>query len=456
MSRLDRAYLTCSGDWLNVVSSIKHDAKAGISDHAPVIIELELQEDRTRPRIHKSYMKLAVDELRSEPKLELENSPANRNGYRISAELLKEKDVQEATLWRSRSRAKWLHAGDAPTKYFFTLWQAKVKQEEIRVLKLDDGTLIEDRGKILEEVGRFYKQLYTEDGETDQANEERRVILQGINKKVTPAENRKLEQLLLEDELEECIKNLARDKAPGLDGVSADVLREVWSEVKPLCMQVLSEFWEDEQMTSATKKGVTKLIPKNEEKSMLTNRHPITLLGITYKIISRILADRIKPLLPGLVNGQQTGFVPGRSIFDNILTLKQGEDWAVETGQEAVFLKLDFIKAYDRVRHIFLWETLEAMGFGAKFIRLIHGLMIGAEATVHQNGEFTECFEMEGGCGRATESNFYAARRVVERFENISGASLNVAKSLVVLIGLDQVPGWLFNTGCRVAANGEV
>ncbi|KAL3678154.1 hypothetical protein R1sor_021110 [Riccia sorocarpa] len=273
---------------------------------------------------------------------------------------------------------------------------------------------------------------------------------------------------------------------------------------------MVDKFWEDDELTPAAKKGVIKLLPNSEERSLLTNWRPITLLGITYKLVSKIIANRIKPLLPGLISGQQTGFIPGRTIFDNILSLKLGEEWALESGQEAIFLKLNFIKAYDRIRHSFLWDTLESMGFSTKVIRLIQGLMKGAEALVHQNGDFTDAFSMERGvrqgcplapflfslsieplmillqqaadegkltgiklsedsqllhslfaddtglCLKATRANFEEAKNLVEKFERISGARLNVAKSLIIPIGLDTIPRWLLETGCKVAAEGEV
>ncbi|KAL3681238.1 hypothetical protein R1sor_024194 [Riccia sorocarpa] len=274
---------------------------------------------------------------------------------------------------------------------------------------------------------------------------------------------------------------------------------------------MLAAFWEDEQLTGAEKKGVIKLLAKNDEKCKLENWRPITLLGITYKLASKIIADRLKPLLPGLVSGQQTGFIPGRTIFDNILTLKLGEEWTVASGQNAIFLKLDFVKAYDHVRHGFLWETLHAMGFGPKIIRLIKGLMDNAEATVHHGGDFTEVFKMERGvrqgcrppgpflfsltteplmrmlqeatkdnliqgiktsnfsqlvhslfaddtglCLQADENNFRSAKAIIEKFERISGAQLNVAKSLIIPLGMDLIPIWILETGCKVAVEGEV
>lgn len=65
--------------------------------------------------------------------------------------------------------------------------------------------------------------------------------------------------------------------------------------------------------------GVIKLIPKDGDLSWLTNWRPIMMITMTYKIISKLLANRVKPLIPHLVDRQQTGFVLERSITDNLL-----------------------------------------------------------------------------------------------------------------------------------------
>ncbi|KAL3686513.1 hypothetical protein R1sor_009087 [Riccia sorocarpa] len=150
------------------------------------------------------------------------------------------------------------------------------------------------------------------------------------------------------------------------------------------------------------------------------------------------------------------------------------------------------------------------MGFSDKVIRLIQGLMSDATATVHHDGDFTEDFPVTRGvrqgcplapflfalsteplmrmlqqaaqeniiqglrineshqllfslfaddtglCLAATRENFLAAKEIVETFERISGAQLNVGKSLIVPMGLDPIPRWLFETGCRVASEGEI
>ncbi|KAL3682895.1 hypothetical protein R1sor_000917 [Riccia sorocarpa] len=106
--------------------------------------------------------------------------------------------------------------------------------------------------------------------------------------------------------------------------------------------------WALQKLLARDSKGVIKLIPKTEETSWLKKWRPITLLPTTYKIIAKIIAGRLKDMIPGLVDRQQTGFIAGRDIKENVLSLRLAQEWAAVTGQDAIFVKLDFQKAYDR------------------------------------------------------------------------------------------------------------
>ncbi|KAL3698517.1 hypothetical protein R1sor_012593 [Riccia sorocarpa] len=310
-------------------------------------------------------------------------------------------------------------------------WRMKLERNDNETNREGFRVALEmDRNLIRNRIGSFYKKLFREENAGQNSCEEMREVLGLINKRVSQGNNAKLEVVPSDQELEECVQKLAKDKAPGLDGISADVLREMWETAKPLCKLMLEAFWEDEELTGAEKKGVIKLLAKNDEKCRLENWRPITLLGITYKLANKIIADRIKPLLPGLISGQQTGFIPGRTIFDNILTLKLGEEWAVASGQEAIFLKLDFVKAYDRCEGIKVNNLSQ----------LVHSLFA----------------DDMGLCLNADEDNFKEAKNIIEKFERISGAQLNVAKSLIIPLGMENIPRWILETGCRVVAEGDV
>ncbi|KAL3685489.1 hypothetical protein R1sor_003511 [Riccia sorocarpa] len=330
MSRLDRMYISGNGDWVDLVSKIQHDAKAGVSDHCPLVVDFKLRDEGEETRWRKSYMKIAVTNLldagtRERGCAAWHNHPRNVEDPRIRWELA----------WR---RVK-------------TVVKAARKEKKQKEINRED----------------LAKELFTDDGETEEDVRERRECLDFVNRRVEAGDNTILEWEPTEQEVANCVQNLAREKAPGLDGISANVLRLMWDDAKDLCMQMLLAFWHDQQLPTTAKRGVIKLIAKNEEKFKLTNWRPITLTWITYKLASKLIADRIKPLLPKLVSRQQTGFIPA-------------------TGQEAIFLKLDFVKAYDRVRHSFFWDTLEKMGFSPKVIRLVHGLMQDASATKEKFG----------------------------------------------------------------------
>ncbi|KAL3679149.1 hypothetical protein R1sor_022105 [Riccia sorocarpa] len=99
-------------------------------------------------------------------------------------------------------------------------------------------------------------------------------------------------------------------------------------------------------------------------------------MNFTYKLVARIIATRLKALIPLLVDSQQTGFVAGRNITENVLALKIGQEWADISGQQAVFIKLDFMKAFDRVSEDWLGNTgCEVAQEGQEFTYL--GILAG-------------------------------------------------------------------------------
>lgn len=100
---------------------------------------------------------------------------------------------------------------------------------------------------------------------------------------------------------------------------------------------------------------IVKMVPKrSNELGVLDNWRNLTMPTITYKIIAKILVERFKIKVPNLVGGQQTGFIKGCCIIDNLIELKLGQEYATLMNQDILLLKLDFEKAFDHVDHGFL------------------------------------------------------------------------------------------------------
>lgn len=110
------------------------------------------------------------------------------------------------------------------------------------------------------------------------------------------------------------------------------------------------------------------------------------MLTLTEKIYAKLLANRIKAPTNKGIDAQQTSFLLGRTITDNLLTYKLAKELITQTKKETVMLKVDFMKAYDHVEHIFIWDLMLAMGFHSKIVQLAKGLVENVESKVHING----------------------------------------------------------------------
>ncbi|KAL3685574.1 hypothetical protein R1sor_003596 [Riccia sorocarpa] len=517
-SRLDRFYLSKHGEWVYHIRSVEHQGARALSDHVPIKMEVMLKEAEASTRPRRSYFKmeykmlmkpevlarakgvwidhprwakdkrkrwtLALGRIRkllmdirdeerrreeatrgTEERLEAARKRVHHDQSEEAKQLFEEavtaqrrREHEEAERCRRRCKITWLKEDEAPTKYFFARLKAKHAQEEMAALEDASGRIIEDRKEILDKVHRFYEELYAAEVESEEMVENRRTVVVRINRRLTAAQNQLLEELPSEELITKIVMEMPKEKSPGIDGVMVEILRLGWEFMREDCFLMVHCVWDKKKLIGKDGKGVIKLIPKNDRRHLLQNWRPITLLTMTYKIIAKVIATRLKEMLPGIIDSQQTGFVAGRNIIDNILSLRLGHEWAQVTDQDVIFVKLDFMKAYDKVAHRFLWDTLSSMGMEEDTISRIKGLVVGGTSEVHVNGSFTEEIAIERGvriCITAEEGQFERLKAVIKEFENASGACLNLQKSIVMQLKPRDQPDCMGNTGCEIAGPGR-
>lgn len=178
-------------------------------------------------------------------------------------------------------------------------------------------------------------------------------------------------------------------KALGLDGFTTSFFQKNWATLgTEVCNGVLSILNSGIMNDDLNFTYIT-LIPKIKNPISLNEFRPISLCNVLYKIVSKVLANRLKTILPKIICPTQSAFIPGRLISDNILAAyerlhtMQSHMWGKE-GYMAV--KLDMSKAYNRVEWGFLESVMKRMGFAGRWINLIMMCVRSANYVILING----------------------------------------------------------------------
>jgi mannosylglycoprotein endo-beta-mannosidase len=211
---------------------------------------------------------------------------------------------------------------------------------------------------------------------------------------VTGDANASLVSNLSLEEVGRAIRALPKGKTPGHDGIPMEFFQECEQEIAPDLLQTFTTLLSEGETSAYINKGVITLIPKSGDHARLNNWRPITLFGSIYKILAKVLARRLQAVLPNIIRPNQTGFMEGRSILDNVFIAQEALSWAEESNQDLVLLHLDFEKAFDRIEWGFLFGALEKFGFGDTWIRWVKALYKGASSVVKLNGKIGPDFKL--------------------------------------------------------------
>ncbi|GJR80556.1 putative RNA-directed DNA polymerase [Tanacetum coccineum] len=211
----------------------------------------------------------------------------------------------------------------------------------------------------------------------------------------TISQNQKeeLEGVFSEDEAWNAIKGCGSNKAPGPDGFNFGFIQKCWGVIKADLLKALEWFWETCSISKGCNPSFVTLIPKTQNPIGLSDYRPISLIGCFYKI----LVERIKKVIGGLIGDEQNAFIKGRFILDGSLIANEAFDFLKKKKKRAFLLKRDFEKAYDSVNWKFITDTMGQMGFGDKWCKWVEVCLNSATVLVLVNGSPTNEFIMERG-----------------------------------------------------------
>ncbi|WVZ85170.1 LOW QUALITY PROTEIN: hypothetical protein U9M48_032120 [Paspalum notatum var. saurae] len=258
----------------------------------------------------------------------------------------------EQTIARLRSRVLYIKEGDANTSYFHQHAHYRKKKNFIAKFQVGDNIIVSQEGK-QEAAFDFFNNLL--------GTAEERVFSFNLPVFHHQQQNQsQLDEPFSVEEVRATIKDMPMDKAPGPDGFIGRFYKCCWGII---CNDVLLAL-------SAIHRG-----------------HVFNLIHSFAKLVTKILSNRLAPLLPELVSNIQTAFIRGRSIQDNFMLIQQLARLLHRSKQPHVLLKLDMTKAFDSISWSFLLEVLQHLGFGRKWCNLICMLLATASTQVLVNGQ---------------------------------------------------------------------
>ncbi|MCI34932.1 cysteine-rich receptor-like protein kinase, partial [Trifolium medium] len=137
--------------------------------------------------------------------------------------------------------------------------------------------------------------------------------------------------------------------SPGPDGINFGFIKDFWAELRGDVMRFISEFHRNGKLTKGLNSTFIALIPKIDSPQRLNDFRPISLVISLYKILAKVLANRLRLVIGSVISESQTVFLKDRQILDGILIANEVVDEARKSKKELMLFKVDFEKAYDSV-----------------------------------------------------------------------------------------------------------
>ena len=269
--------------------------------------------------------------------------------------------------------------GDNSTRFFHRLANSHRRATHISNVEVD-GVLYEDEFAVRSQVVQFYQELYTK---TDTW----RPTVDGLDFACIGEDDRlSIERDFLKEEVTQVLVGMEGDKAPSPDGFTMEFFHKCWRVVEADVMAVFKHFHRYSVFERSLNASFLSLIPKKANAVNIKDFRPISLVGSVYKLLSKVLANRLRVVLDSLISGTQNSFVDGRQILDSVLITNECLDSRLKCHSPGVVCKLDMEKAYDYVNWDALLYLLNRMGFVLKWREWIMACIFTVHYLVLVNG----------------------------------------------------------------------
>ena len=317
----------------------------------------------------------------------------------------------------------------------YLLGREKNSKSYLNRINRDNGSVIVNPKAIILYIREYFEKMFIKE-KCDEIYQD--LFLELIDNIIDRNENDILTSEVTEMEICKALQGMKSGKSPGIDGLTVEFYKTFWEEIKKEFVELVKFIFKSKTI-SKMNKGIITLTPKEGDPSVITNWRPITMLNVDFKVVAKIITNRLKNVLHLIISREQFCCVGDRSINNMNSIMRDIIFYANENDEAAALINLDWSKAFDRVDHDFLYKILSNFGFDPSFILLIKMLYIDAESILCINGNMSEPFPIKKsvrqGCPLSMilfiiyQEPFY---RMMKR--KLSNMSLSLPNSLKVSV----------------------
>jgi hypothetical protein len=215
-------------------------------------------------------------------------------------------EEQVDMFWRQRAHVNWLQKGGRNTSFFHAACRERKKNNYIGRLRREDGVWLENEGEKQDFISNYFSMLFRSNGGHNSQQ-----LLNVVDKRVSRSMNDGLVKEFTEEEVKAALNSIGDLKAPGTDGMPSVFYKNFWDIVGGRVLQEVLEVLNGGPMPEGWNDTTIVLIPKVNNPTQVKDLRPISLCNVLYKLVSKVLANRLKHILPEVISPAQSAFVPG-------------------------------------------------------------------------------------------------------------------------------------------------
>ncbi|OMO53258.1 reverse transcriptase [Corchorus capsularis] len=317
----------------------------------------------------------------------------------LEKELIKDYNVvlkDEEEFWKMKSRVDWILDGDRNTSFFHLSIIIRRKRNRDFRLKDSVGNWINQDQALASHIINHFQILFSTSLVTSDWD---CILPANITNELRLDTHDSLCQKPSRSEIHKALFSMKPRKSPSPDGLHPGFFQKCWKTVAPTIWEYISKVFTDWAIPAYWSESLIALIPKSLNPESITQFRPIGLCNTSYKIVSKILVNRIRPLLFDLISPNQASFILVRKGTDNIILVQEiVHSFSKQIGKVGnLLIKLDLDKAYDKLEWSFIRQVLLFFNFPKDIISLIMSCISSASMSIFVNGSNTEPFQPTRG-----------------------------------------------------------